>query len=200
MNPTTPADRQVFTDTSARADSRDSGEMMMTGSTSTQRPVDRSGNASTPSGQYAAHARDGWAQLWFAAHRYPWSTLAIVPADIGERMLGAARAFAAAGQLYEPRGVQLIEAIHAGPGAIPEVLAEANRLVHDGRKVIIVVDCPLSNPAAIAIARAVDAALLAVVLGSARLSHARRALDTIGRERFIGSVAIQKGDPRARAR
>lgn len=138
-------------------------------------------------------AADAWAQLWFSVERHAWSTIAVVPSSPADDGLAAARSLTAAGNMYREGGVALVDATRAQPGAIPGLIAAAAEGVATGARVVIAVDSPISNPAAIAVARAADAALLAVPLGRGKLADARRAVDTVGRDRFVGSVAIKGG-------
>jgi hypothetical protein len=140
-------------------------------------------------------AADAWAQLWFSVERHSWSTIAVVPSSPGDDSLAAARSLAAAGNTYREGGVALVDATHAQPSAIPGLVAAAGEGVASGARVVIAVDSPMTNPAAIAVARAADAALLAVPLGRSKIADARRTVETVGRDRFIGSIAI-KGAPR----
>lgn len=132
-----------------------------------------------------------WQQLWFAAARHQWSTLAIIPAQPGTSSLTAARLLAAAGQLYPQRPVHLVEAEGTDPTATGFVASSAANRAASGERVIIAIDSPLSHPAAIPIARAVDAALLLIPLGRTRLSAARRTIECVGRQRFIGSITVK---------
>ena len=132
-----------------------------------------------------------WQQLWFNALQHPWSSLVIVPAQPNVSVLPAARTLAAVGRLYHQRPVRLIEAEGTDPAATSFVINSAKNRVAAGEQVIIAVDSPLSNPVAIPIARAADAALLLVPLGYTRLASARQTIDHIGRQHFIGSIALE---------
>jgi hypothetical protein len=131
-----------------------------------------------------------WQQLWFAALQHPWSSLVIVPAQPNLSALPAARALVAVGRLYHQRSVHLLEAERTDPAATGFVISSAKNRVAAGEQVIIAVDSPLSHPVAIPLARAADAALLLVPLGRTRLSWARNTIDYIGRQHFIGSIAL----------
>lgn len=139
----------------------------------------------------AANVDDAWAQLWFTLERHVWSTLAIVPADTGSNALDAARALVAAGQLYREGGVELLDATGATPEALDGILASIPELAAASKQVVIAVDSPLARPAAIAIARAADAALLTVPLGTSTRAAGQRTIEVIGREHFVGSVAVR---------
>jgi hypothetical protein len=149
--------------------------------------------APRPAGGPARPAQhdDAWAQLWFTLERHAWTTLAIVPADEQASTLRAARALVDAGQLYREGAVELLDATGTTPEMIEQVAAATPELTLRGLKVVIAVGSPLVHPAAIAIARAADAALLAVPLGGVTRAVGHRTIESIGREHFIGSIAMR---------
>lgn len=133
---------------------------------------------------------DAWAQIWFGVQRPAWSTLALVPAGAGESGFAAAGALVAAGRMYHEGLVELIDACGAEPGSTGDIMSAAADAVARGAQVVIALDSPLTNPASIPIARSAEVALLAVRLGGPRIAEMRRAIDSIGRECFIGSIAV----------
>jgi hypothetical protein len=136
---------------------------------------------------------DPWAQLWFAVHKHEWSTLAVVPADPAASSLPSARALAEAGRRYRGEGlVELIDATESEPDEMRGIAATAAAAAATGAQVIVAVRSPLAKAATIGLVRHLDAALLAVPLGEASLSRTRRAIESIGRERFIGSITIRR--------
>jgi hypothetical protein len=148
---------------------------------------------------------DDWAQLWFAVQQQqqpqpgqmmvpqPWSTLVLVPAVPGVSSRAAAQQLVQAARLYESRPVELVDACGATPGAVGQLVADVAERVAAGAWVIVAVDSPLANRAAIPISTAADAALLVVPLGASTFGAARDTIGTIGRHRFVGSVAVQAG-------
>jgi hypothetical protein len=141
--------------------------------------------------ELALSQSDEWAQVWFATQRYSWTTLAIVPATPGESGLAAASALVAAGEMYAEGEVHLIDATGAAPHAVDIILASMSGSIAPGSQLVIALDNPLSNPAAIPIARQAGVALLGVRMGASLLDESRRTLDVVGRGYFIGSVAIR---------
>jgi len=139
-----------------------------------------------------------WPQLWFALLRREWSSLVVVPADRGVPALFAARALVGVARLYRHGTIHLLQAESVGPAAAGAVVATAGDIAARGEQSIIAVDCPLAHHAAIHIARSADAALLVVPLGTTALAAARRVVECVGRERFIGSVAVNPAAPAAR--
>lgn len=136
---------------------------------------------------------DAWEQLWLATVATEWRSLVLVPADASASSLGAADALRQSAARYAERPVQLIDATHADAADVAGMLASiAGATSADGRAIVAIAS-PITNPAAIAIARGTDAALLVVPLGTTHFDAARQTLALIGRGRFIGSVALRSG-------
>src|SRR5215472_8045529 len=126
---------------------------------------------------------DEFRDLWFATLRQEWSALVVVPAHGGASAVPIARSLAEIG------GVDLICAEGVTPGSSTSItqgmLASAAR----GR-VIVALDPLVSNPAGLPVALAADAALLCVTLGQTEIASARRTVEMIGLDRFIGCIAL----------
>ncbi|MEO7360834.1 MAG: hypothetical protein ABI120_10920 [Gemmatimonadaceae bacterium] len=150
---------------------------------------------SVPQTDRAARAEcaphDDWAQLWFAVQRYDWCTLAVVSASPGANVVEAAQALVSAGRMYNDGGVELIDATNATPATVDRIIASMSGAVARDARLVVALDSPLANPASIPIARHANIALLAVRLGTATLESTRRALGVIGRDSFVGSVALR---------
>jgi hypothetical protein len=137
-------------------------------------------------------APDGeWAQLWFAMMRREWTTLAVIPASPRDGGLATAAAIVEAGKRYADGDVHLLDATDAAPHAVDLIIASMAGTFAPGSKLIIALDNPIANPSSIPIARAADASLLAVRLGDPSHREAQRSVDSVGRDFFIGSVAIR---------
>ena len=144
------------------------------------------------------HLHDGtqqndWSQLWFSIQRFSWTTLAVIPASPTETGLASASALVSAGRLYNQGAVHLIDATGAAPGSVDLIIASMSGTRPHGSQIVIALDSPLSNPAAIPLARHAGVALLSVSLGAPSLDESRRTIDSIGRRFFVGSVALQPG-------
>jgi len=137
-----------------------------------------------------------WQQVWFAALRRPWSSLVLVPAHAGTPALFAAEALAAVGRLHGQRPSRLVNAEAAALPEVDDVVKSLGAMTGRGELAVVAVGCPLVQATSIPIARACDAGLLVVPLGESRLADARRAIDLVGRERFIGAVTLALGEER----
>lgn len=129
-------------------------------------------------------------RLWFATRSRPWAFLVVMPSQAGGSAVRLAQALADVGTQHRGSPVRMVDAESASVG-------EASRLILDiisqngtDGMTVVAVGSPLSSPAAIPISLASDAVLLAVTLGEADFTSIERTLETIGRERFIGSVAL----------
>ncbi|MFY0527025.1 hypothetical protein ACN28I_29090 [Archangium gephyra] len=63
--------------------------------------------------------------------------------------------------------------------------------VEQGDRVVVLLDSVVANPVGLEVALAAERALLCVSLGTSDYTSARRTLDLIGKERFLGSVTLQ---------
>lgn len=132
-----------------------------------------------------------WTQL---TQREKWSSLVVVPAQPGTSGLAAGRAIVSVGNQYRERPVRLINAEGLRPGAVSRLVRDIRAYVEQGGMIVTCIDSILTNPVGLEVALAAERALLWVPLGSTQFSVARRTLELIGKERFLGSVTLQ---PRA---
>ena len=134
---------------------------------------------------------EAWEQLWLGALATEWRSLVLVPADTDASSLVAAEALRQSAARYAQRPVQLIDATQAHASDVAGTVAAIASATAGEGQAIVAIASPIAHPAAIAIARAADAALLVVPLGSTHFEAARQTIALIGRGRFIGSVALR---------
>lgn len=140
----------------------------------------------------AAEVSVEWQHLWFALARRSWTALAIVPADTSFSARAAARRLVSAGEAYGATPVHLVDASSLDPKSAREAIAELERHTRAGSQCVVAVGSPITNPAAIAVARAAGAALLIVPLGVGEIRIARQTIDCIGREHFLGAISTHR--------
>jgi hypothetical protein len=146
----------------------------------------------------AAAPNDGphaiaWQRLWLSTQRRPWRSLAVIAVDEAISTADVAKELARVGASH--LGSEVV--FHDGSGLSLERLRAATRTFLGGTgHVIIAVGPVLASPAALALARAADAALLCLSLGQTPVAAAARTVEEIGRERFLGAALL----PRAEAR
>jgi hypothetical protein len=138
----------------------------------------------------AVRGADEWARLWFTLVRYPWRSLALVPADPSISSLTAAHALSEAGRPYQRDPVYVVDAERVAPTVVIGVLGSLSTDEAGETKTLIAVRSPLLHQPAIPIVRTADAAVLLVRLGTSDIRQARRTLESIGGGHFIGSVSV----------
>lgn len=128
-------------------------------------------------------------EIWFALQQRRWSSLALVPADASCDVSALAGALAEIGARQRGRQPLLLsgEALDLVSAA-----ALAARMAAGGEPVLVALDALQSFPAGMAVARAADAAVLCVKRGESRMADARRIVERVGRDRFIGYVVLEE--------
>jgi hypothetical protein len=130
-------------------------------------------------------------QLWFACLRREWSSLVVIPAHSGGSSLYVARSLAEVGGLHRNNPIKLIAAEGNDLTATSKLIIDMTGHVASGGLVIVALDSVVQNQAGIPIALAADAALLVVTYGESDLESARKTLDIVGHDRFVGTVSFQ---------
>lgn len=128
-----------------------------------------------------------WAML---NQRHRWSSLVVVPSHAGGTASQVARTILEVGS-KQPTPIHLLDAESLELGSAPDVVNEMLAYVQQGDRVVVLLDSVLSNPVGLEVALAAERALLCVTLGTSDFTSARRTLDLIGKERFLGSVTLQ---------
>lgn len=154
-----------------------------------------SGRSVVPATEHA-HASQAWAHAWFALEQVTWSSLAVVPVDITEHALRVASGLAAAGRLYRDGDVELLDARNVPPESTADFVLGLSVQASGGRRAVVALPSPISSPGAIAIVRAVDYAVLVLRLGTTHRDEARRVIEMIGRDHFVGSIVVDGRAPR----
>jgi len=153
------------------------------------RPAPASGNG---------HSRPDFQELWFTLQRWEWGSLVILPADEGMSTAWIAQSLAAVGsRLYGP-AVKALVAERLDFDSTAEIAASiASAAPGDGARggprngrVIVATEPVVVQPLAIAIARAADSALMCIEMGRSRIASAQRAIELVGRDRFLGCILI----------
>ena len=137
-------------------------------------------------------------QLWFALQRLEWATLAVVPADGKSSAVDFGRPLYEVGRLAMGEKLRLLDArdvklnrtapmILDMTGANP---ASANGGTQWSERVLVMVESVLTQPSAVPLVLASDAALLCLELGKTSLAAAEETLQLLGKQRFVGCVLL----------
>lgn len=152
-------------------------------------PLETTTRTPTPSTSFPA--THPWGHTWFTLLRSPWTSLVLVPARAGASALFAAEALAEIGRRHQREPIQVINAEQISSGDLRTVLNTIVQLSGSTTRLLIAVSSPLTHDAAIPAARAADAAVLLVGVGRTPVADARRTIDAIGAQTFIGAIAVR---------
>lgn len=131
-----------------------------------------------------------WQRLWFSLHSRAWSTLAIVPTDMGTDVTHIAEKLAAVGQHYGAGPIDLLDAVGAEFADTQALVDSINETRARGRLVLVACDPLHQNPPTIPIVRSTSGVLLVVRLGESRLASARKVVEIVGRDRMLGAITL----------
>jgi hypothetical protein len=129
-----------------------------------------------------------WAML---NQRGRWSSLVVVPSHEGGSGLQAAQSILEVASKQGSTPVHFLDAEGLELGSAQHVVAEMLAYVEQGDRVVVLIDSVVANPVGLEVALAAERALLTVSLGASDYTSARRTLELIGKERFLGSVTLQ---------
>ncbi|WP_329731544.1 hypothetical protein [Archangium sp.] len=129
-----------------------------------------------------------WAML---NQRGRWSSLVVVPSHEGGSGMQVVQAILEVANKQSSTPVHFLDAEGLEIGAAQHVVAEMMAYVEQGDRVVVLLDSVVANPVGLEVALAAERALLCVSLGTSDYTSARRTLDLIGKERFLGSVTLQ---------
>ena len=140
----------------------------------------------------AGPANSEWQRIWVMLREHEWTSLAIVPSHAGIDVVSIAESLTRTGRLHGERPVTTVNAVGVQLSNVNHLIESANGLGAHGQLVLVPVDPIEANPSAIAIVRAASAALLVVRVGESLLASAQATIDTVGRERFLGTILVDE--------
>lgn len=146
-------------------------------------------------------------ELWLSITRRDWRTLAVIPAHRDGSALSIATALAEAGSLLKGKPVELFSADradHSSTGEHSTVMSSRNTSQIPLHQVpdaglppaaekferVVALEPLASNPLGATIAQAAEAVLMVAESGVTELRAAKRTVEMIGRERFVGCVLV----------
>lgn len=144
-----------------------------------------------------------WQKLWLTLSSLDWASLALIPASAGdsatqvaEVLLGLATdSHQIALRVLDLRKLT-IKDIHQVEELFREV--NAHRRTNPSSRAVVILSSPQENPTTTRIARQLDAAVLCVSLSESRIADADKAIEEIGRERFVGTIVLQRANDKKR--
>lgn len=131
-----------------------------------------------------------WQRLWLATQDRPWRSLALVPAGgPPELALEVAMSLARTGMLHIGGQIHVADATTLELESVGEFTHQLRSSMQTGHVIMALAPSHL-NPVTVPLAHTADCALLCVLLSHVRIADAKRTLDEIGRNHFIGAITI----------
>jgi hypothetical protein len=141
-----------------------------------------------------------WEKIWLSLQQREWSSVALVPtgSEISDATIDIAQALCAVGMDHLRQPISVLDVRGVSLGLTEMRIAELRSKVGRGERVLVVVGPVDENPAGKPIAAATDAAILCFKLGESLLGSAKKTIESFGRPRFLGAVALRpRGDLRS---
>lgn len=142
-----------------------------------------------------------WQQLWLAVRADParrWRSLAVVPAGPGmpvDMVKWIAVNLAHTGMVHVRAPIHVADATALSLDQVAPFSKAVFEHAQRNELVIVALSSLADNVVTKAMAKLVDAALLAVLMGGMRPNDARKTVGEIGSSRFLGSAAFRIGNP-----
>ncbi|HEV8551469.1 MAG TPA: hypothetical protein VGQ57_20620 [Polyangiaceae bacterium] len=138
-----------------------------------------------------------WQRLWLSLQRRPWRSLAIVPAGEGgpaDLTLRVAVTLARTGMVHLGAPVQVADATKLSLAHLTQFVEEVRRCTSDGDHILLALAPTHKNAMTVSIAQSADSALLCVLLDRMASSQAKKTVDQIGQNRFVGSAIFRSSE------
>jgi hypothetical protein len=139
--------------------------------------------------------------LWLATQRRPWRSLAIVAASEGAPTMAVANMLARLAWWYRGEPSSVADFRDLSLRLVEYQLGDvASQLERAPGTIVIALRSISENPTVVPVARTVDAALLCVQIGVTKINPSRKAVEAIGRGKFLGTIVVAGPDTEARPR
>lgn len=123
--------------------------------------------------------------------RGSWRSLVVVPAQPGLSVRRVADALVDVSGLVRGASAKLFSAEGLELAGAARTIVDMTTHVEQGGLAIVAMESVVRKQSGIPIAMAADAALLVVHLGLASIDSAKRTLELIGRDKFIGAITLE---------
>ena len=128
---------------------------------------------------------------WLATQRKSWRSLAVVSASDGAPTIEVANMLARLAWWYRGEPSSVADFRDLSLRLVEYQLGDvASQLERGPGTVVIALRSIAENPTVVPVARAVDAAVLCVELGVTKIASSRKTVETIGRDKFLGTIVV----------
>jgi len=132
--------------------------------------------------------------LWLSLQKRSWRTLAVVAASKGIDTLKVANDLAKIAWWYTGQPSAVFDMRDLSLRLLEHQLREMATDLSGSERVFVALRSTAENPTTAPLARAADSAVLCVHLGHTDTKTAQKTLDTVGFDRFIGTILVSAED------
>jgi hypothetical protein len=130
--------------------------------------------------------------LWLATQQRPWRSLAVVGASEGVPTLEVANMLAKLAWWYRGQPSSVADFRDLTLRLVDHQLRDVTeQLANDPVTIVVAVRSLFENPTVVPVATATDAAVLCVHMGQTKIAAARRTVEIIGRDKFLGTIVMR---------
>jgi hypothetical protein len=141
--------------------------------------------------------RPDWQSLWLASQSRPWRSLALVPAGPGaspEMLVQVAVTLARTGMVHLGTPIHVADATRITLAQLAAFTDELEHYAQQNSMILIALPALSENVTSFSLAQSADLSLLLVLLQQMAVSEARKTVERVGAQRFIGSVVLRPGE------
>jgi len=125
--------------------------------------------------------------------RSPWKSVVVVPAQPGGAASSIADALANVAWLVRGKEAKVFSVEGMDVAGASKVIMDVDAHVAAGGLAVTIIEPVVSRQAGIPVALAADGVVLCVELGVATIDDAKRTVELIGPQKFLGAVTIERG-------
>lgn len=138
--------------------------------------------------------RPDWQALWLASQGRQWRSLALVPAGPGappELLVKVAVTLARTGMVHLGTPIHVADATRITLAQLADFTEELEHYGQQNGMILIALPALSDNVTSFSLAQSADQSLLLVLLQHMAIAEAKKTIDRIGQQRFIGSVVLR---------
>jgi hypothetical protein len=138
-----------------------------------------------------------WQKFWLTLRAREWKSLALVPAGTGAPLdfsLTIAVLLARTGMMHLGVPIRVADATQVPLNQMMQLVEEVNDAVAAGELVLIALATTTESPISVSLAQLADSALLCVMLEQMAMADAKRTVQSVGTQKFIGSAVFRPTD------
>lgn len=163
----------------------------------TKLKVTKSSALARSSSQLEPWRRPDWQSLWLASQARPWRSLALVPAGPGatpEMLVKVAVTLARTGMVHLGTPIHVADATRVTLAQLADFTEELGTYAQQNAMVVIALPALSENVTSFSLAQSADATVLLVLLQHMMIAEARKTVERLGAQRFMGSVVLRPDD------